>query len=111
MDGRPIVELRPFPGPGPVAATPLQRWHQLPPIDARQPRTDLDRLLDASLWSAAWVTSEQFEHATRAAGAVSGVTALLIIGSQAVHGSMSGRLPIEATRSVNVDVAVRGPLV
>jgi hypothetical protein len=32
----------------------------------------------------------------------------LVIGSQAVHGSMAGPLPIEAARSVEVDVAVRG---
>ncbi|MCA2992888.1 DUF6036 family nucleotidyltransferase [Gemmatimonas sp.] len=51
---------------------------------------------------------EQFEHAIRAAGAVLGVTELLVIGSQAVHGSMTGPLPIEAARSVEVDVAVRG---
>lgn len=54
------------------------------------------------------MTREQFEHAIRAAGAVLGVTELLVIGSQAVHGSMTGPLPIEATRSVEVDVAVRG---
>jgi hypothetical protein len=54
------------------------------------------------------MTREQFEHAIRAAGAVLGVTELLVIGSQAVHGSMAGPLPIEATRSVEVDVAVRG---
>ncbi len=54
------------------------------------------------------MTREQFEHAIRAAGAVLGVSDLLVIGSQAVHGSMSGALPIEATRSVEVDVAVRG---
>ena len=41
-------------------------------------------------------------------GAVLGVTELLLIGSQAVHGSMAGALPIEATRSVKVDVAARG---
>ena len=34
------------------------------------------------------MTREQFEHAIRAAGAVLGVTELLVIGSQAVHGSM-----------------------
>lgn len=56
------------------------------------------------------MTREQFEHAIRAAGAVLGVSELLVIGSQAVHGSMSGRLPIEATRSVDVDVAVRGDI-
>jgi hypothetical protein len=54
------------------------------------------------------VTRDQFEHAVRAAGAVLGVTELLVIGSQAVHASMAGPLPIEATRSVEVDVAVRG---
>ena len=54
------------------------------------------------------MTREQFEHAIRAAGAVLGVSELLVIGSQAVHGSMSGTLPIEAARSVEVDVAVRG---
>ena len=41
-------------------------------------------------------------------GAVLGVTELLLIGSQAVHASMAGPLPIEATRSVKVDVAARG---
>jgi hypothetical protein len=40
--------------------------------------------------------------------AVLGVTELPVIGSQAVHGSMSGPLSIEAARSVDVDVAVRG---
>ncbi len=54
------------------------------------------------------MTREQFEHAIRAAGAVLGVSELLVIGSQAVHGSMAGALPIEATRSVEVDVAIRG---
>ncbi len=54
------------------------------------------------------MTRGQFEHAIRAAGAVLGVTELLVIGSQAVHGSMTGPLPIEAARSVEVDVAVRG---
>ena len=54
------------------------------------------------------MTRDQFEHAIRAAGAVLGVTELLVIGSQAVHGSMTGPLPIEATRSVEVDVAIRG---
>ena len=54
------------------------------------------------------MTREQFEHAIRAAGAVLGVSELLVIGSQAVHGSMHGDLPIEAARSVEVDIAVRG---
>lgn len=54
------------------------------------------------------MTREQFEHAIRAAGAVLGVSEVLVIGSQAVHGSMTEPLPIEAARSVEVDVAVRG---
>ncbi|WP_396225282.1 DUF6036 family nucleotidyltransferase [Gemmatimonas sp.] len=54
------------------------------------------------------MTREQFEHAIRAAGAVLDVSDVLVIGSQAVHGSMEEPLPIEAARSVEVDVAVRG---
>lgn len=54
------------------------------------------------------MTREQFEHAICAAGAVLSVSEVLAIGSQAVHGSLSGALPVEATRSVEVDVAVRG---
>jgi hypothetical protein len=53
------------------------------------------------------MTREQFEHAIRAAGAVLGVSDVLVIGSQAVHGSMEEPLPIEAARSVEVDVAAR----
>jgi hypothetical protein len=53
------------------------------------------------------VTRDQFEHAIRAAGAVLGVSELLVIGSQAVHGSIDGALPIEALRSAEVDLAVR----
>lgn len=49
---------------------------------------------------------EQFEHTIRAAGAVLGVSDLLVIGSQALHASTSGDLPEEASRSVEVDVAV-----
>ena len=54
------------------------------------------------------MTREQFEHAIRAAGAVLRVSELLVIGSQAVHGSLHGALPVEATRSVEVDIAVQG---
>lgn len=46
-----------------------------------------------------------FEHTIRAAGAVLGVRELLVIGSQALHASVEGRLPVEASRSVEVDVA------
>lgn len=48
---------------------------------------------------------EEFEHAIRAAGAVLGVREVLVIGSQALHASVAGELPAEASRSVEVDVA------
>lgn len=48
---------------------------------------------------------EEFEHAIRAAGAVLDVRELLVIGSQALHASVKGELPPEASRSVEVDVA------
>lgn len=51
---------------------------------------------------------EEFEHAIRAAGAVLGVHEVLVIGSQALHASMAGDLPSEASRSVEVDVAAMG---
>ncbi len=54
------------------------------------------------------MTRTQFEHAIRAAGGVLGVSDLLVIGSQAVHGSLPDDLPAEAMRSIEVDVAVRG---
>ncbi len=56
------------------------------------------------------MTREQFEHAIRAAGAVLGVSEVLVIDSLAVHGSISGELPIEAARPVEVDVAVQGDM-
>lgn len=49
---------------------------------------------------------EQFEHTVRAAAAVLGISEILVIGSQALHASMSGPLPDEASRSVEADVAV-----
>jgi hypothetical protein len=54
------------------------------------------------------MTRDQFAHAIRAAGAILSVSELIVIGSQAVHGSVTGELPIEAARSVEVDLAVRG---
>ena len=51
MDGQPIAELRPIPGRGLTAATLLQRWRRLPPVDVQQLRADLDRVMDASPWS------------------------------------------------------------
>lgn len=47
----------------------------------------------------------EFEHAIRAAAAVLGVDEILVVGSQALHGSVAGDLPEEALRSVEVDVA------
>ncbi|MDP2958298.1 MAG: hypothetical protein Q8N53_17855 [Longimicrobiales bacterium] len=51
---------------------------------------------------------EAFEHAIRASGAILGVREVVVIGSQALHASVEGDLPEEATRSVEVDVAVIG---
>ena len=52
------------------------------------------------------MTREQFEHAIRAVGGVLGVGELLIIGSQALHASVTVDVPAEAMRSIEVDVAV-----
>lgn len=46
---------------------------------------------------------QQFDHAIRATGAVLGVDELIVIGSQAVHASMT-ELPDEAQRSMEVDI-------
>ena len=46
----------------------------------------------------------EFDHAIRAAGSILGETEILVIGSQAIHGSISGDLPAEAERSVEVDI-------
>ena len=51
------------------------------------------------------MTRDQFAHAIRAAGGVLGTNELLIIGSQALHGSVIEDLPAEAMRSLEVDVA------
>lgn len=51
------------------------------------------------------MTKAQFEHAIRAAGAVLDTNKVLVIGSQALHASVTGRLPPEALRSVEADVA------
>ena len=48
---------------------------------------------------------EEFEHAIRAAGAVLGSTEVLVIGSQALHASVTDELPEEALRSIEVDVS------
>lgn len=51
------------------------------------------------------MTRDQFEHAIRAAGAVLGVSEVLVIGSQALHASTEV-LPPEASRSIEVDIGV-----
>lgn len=50
------------------------------------------------------MTRAEFEHAVRAAGAVLGTNEVLVIGSQALHASVTGPLPDEAARSVEVDI-------
>lgn len=47
---------------------------------------------------------KQFEHTIRAAGAILGVDEVLVIGSQAVHGSVDVTIP-EAERSIEVDIS------
>lgn len=46
----------------------------------------------------------QFDHALRAAASVLDVTEVLVIGSQALHGTLAGDVPEEAERSVEVDI-------
>lgn len=48
---------------------------------------------------------EAFEHAVRAAGAILGEPEVLVIGSQALHASVSSELPPAAARSIEADVA------
>lgn len=47
--GRPVAELRPLATRGFDAATLLERWKHLPPVDAVQLRRDLDQVLDSAL--------------------------------------------------------------
>ena len=47
----------------------------------------------------------EFEHAIRAVGSILGTNDVLVIGSQALHASVSEDLPQAAQRSVEVDVA------
>ena len=49
LDGRPVAELRPIPGPGLSAAALLERFRHVPPIDAAELRADIDAILDTSL--------------------------------------------------------------
>lgn len=50
------------------------------------------------------MTRDQFEHTVRAAGAILGENKLLVIGSQAIHASISKLFP-EASRSIETDVS------
>jgi len=48
-DGRGVAELRPL-APRPLAAaTLLERWRRLAPVDAAQLRADLDAVVDGAL--------------------------------------------------------------
>ena len=44
----------------------------------------------------------EFEHAIRAVGSILGTDKVLVIGSQALHASLSADLPEAAQRSVEV---------
>ena len=46
----------------------------------------------------------EFDHAIRAAGSILGESEILVFGSQAIHGSLTGDLPVEAQRSIEVDI-------
>jgi hypothetical protein len=46
----------------------------------------------------------EFEHAIRAAGSILGTSELIVIGSQAIHATISEKLPEAAQRSIEVDV-------
>ena len=50
----------------------------------------------------------EFDHAVRAAAGVLGVHEIIVIGSQAVHASLGPEIPVEAQRSVEVDVVPIG---
>lgn len=48
-DGNPVAELRPLARRGLDAATLLERWNRLPPVDPGAFRRDVDELIDSSL--------------------------------------------------------------
>jgi len=49
LGGRPVAELRPLPRQGVEAANLLQRWKNLPAIDADHFRRDIDAIVDHDL--------------------------------------------------------------
>jgi hypothetical protein len=46
----------------------------------------------------------EFEHAIRAAASILGTNKLMVIGSQALHATVSNELPEAAQRSIEVDI-------
>jgi len=48
-DGEPIAELRPIRRRGLSTAEIIERWKNLPPMDADKLRADIDSILDPSL--------------------------------------------------------------
>lgn len=50
------------------------------------------------------MTRREFEHAIRAAGGILATTELMVIGSQAIHATVTDDLPEAAQRSIEVDV-------
>lgn len=51
---------------------------------------------------------QEFEHAIRAVGSILGTNEVLVIGTQALQGTIDADLPEVAQRSLEVDVAVFG---
>jgi len=49
------------------------------------------------------MNQKQFDHAVRAAGSILGENVIMVIGSQAVFGTITTNLPKEAERSVEID--------
>jgi hypothetical protein len=50
------------------------------------------------------VKRHEFEHTVRAAGAILGVSDVLVIGSQAIHASVGIAIP-EVSRSIETDIS------
>ncbi len=48
-DGRPVAELRPYPGTPLTAAVLLRRWRRLPNVDAGLLRGEVDAVIDPRL--------------------------------------------------------------
>lgn len=48
-DGRPVAELRPVRSRGVPSTTLLERWRQLPAVDADVLRREMDAIIDQSL--------------------------------------------------------------